>query len=51
MMVSPSVVDQDLYLAPDLDWIRIQWGPWIRIWIRIRNPDPDSRGQKLPRKI
>ena len=24
---------------PDPDWIRIQWGPWIRI--RIRNPDPD----------
>jgi hypothetical protein len=27
----------------DPDWIRIQWGPWIRI--RIRNPDPDPRGQ------
>jgi hypothetical protein len=24
-------------------------GPWIRI--RIRNPDPDLRGQKWPRKI
>jgi hypothetical protein len=28
MMVSPCVVDQDPYPDPDLDWIRIQWGPW-----------------------
>jgi hypothetical protein len=38
-----SVVD------PDPDWIRIQWGLCIRI--RIRNPDPDQRGQKCPTKI
>ncbi len=25
--------------AVDPDWIRIQWGPRIRIQIRIRNPD------------
>jgi hypothetical protein len=31
-----SVVDPDPY--PDPDWIRIQWGPWIRIRIGIRNP-------------
>ena len=29
-------------------WIRIQSGQWIRI--RIRNPDPDPGGQKLPTK-
>ncbi len=29
----------------DPDWIRIQWSPWIRY------PDPDTRGQKWPRKI
>jgi len=29
---------------PDPDWIRIQSGQWIR----IRNPDPDSGGQKWP---
>jgi hypothetical protein len=28
--ISSSVVD--------LDWIQVQWGPWIRI--RSRNPDP-----------
>ncbi len=33
----------------DPDWIRIQWGPWIRT--RIRNPDPDPGGQKWPTKI
>ncbi len=31
-------------VVSDPDWIRIQWGPWIRI--RIRNPDPDPGGQK-----
>ncbi len=30
-------------------WIRIQSGLWIRI--RIRNPDPDPRGQKWPTKV
>jgi len=35
-------VDPDPYLDPD--WIRIRWGPWIRI--RIRNLDSDPRGQK-----
>jgi hypothetical protein len=30
-------------------WIRIQSGQWIRI--SIRNPDPDSGGQKLPTKV
>jgi hypothetical protein len=34
---SSSAVD------PDPDWIRIQWGPWIRIRIRIRNPDPSPQ--------
>jgi hypothetical protein len=29
---------------PDLYWIRIQSGQWIRI--RFRNPDPDPGGQK-----
>ncbi len=29
------------------DWIRIQWFPWIRFWIRIRNPG----GEKWSRKI
>jgi hypothetical protein len=33
----------------DPDWIRIQSGQWIRI--RIRNPDPDPGGQKLPTKV
>ncbi len=37
-----GVVDPDL----DMDWIRIQRGPWIRILIRIRNPDPEPGGQK-----
>ncbi len=37
-IVTSSVVDPD--------WIRIQWG----LWIRIRNPDPDPGGQKCPRK-
>ncbi len=39
-MVRRSVVDPD--------WIRIQWGPWVRIRIRIRNRDPvpDRRGGK-----
>jgi hypothetical protein len=27
---------------PDPDWIRIQWG----VWIRIRNPDPGARKRK-----
>jgi hypothetical protein len=27
---------------PDPDWIRIQWG----VWIRIRNPDPDPGARK-----
>jgi hypothetical protein len=35
-----SVVD------PDPDWILIQCGPWIRMRIRIRNPDPEPGGQK-----
>jgi hypothetical protein len=35
---SVTVVD------PDPDCIRIQWSPWIRIW--IRNPDPDPGGRK-----
>jgi hypothetical protein len=39
-----SVVDPDQY--PDLDWIRFQWG----LLIRIRNPDPDTGGQKVPEK-
>jgi hypothetical protein len=30
----------------DPDWIRIQSGPWIRVRIRIRNPDPVPGGQK-----
>jgi hypothetical protein len=29
--------------------IQIHSGRWIRI--RIRNPDPDLRGQKLPTKV
>jgi hypothetical protein len=40
-------VDPDQY--PDR--IRIQWDPWIRIRIQIRNPDPDQVGRKWPRKI
>jgi hypothetical protein len=35
---SGSVLDPDLY------WIRIQSGQWIRI--RIRNSDPDDPGGK-----
>ncbi len=35
----------------DPDWIRVQWGPWIRIRTRIANPDPDPGGQKWPTKI
>jgi hypothetical protein len=31
--------------------IRIQSGHWIRIRFRIRNPDPDPGGQKLPTKV
>ncbi len=31
--------------------IRIQSGQWIRIRIRIWNPDPDPGGQKLPTKV
>jgi hypothetical protein len=34
---------------PDPYWIRIQSGQWIRI--RIRNPDLDPGGQKLPTKV
>ncbi len=30
-------------LRKSVMWIRIQWGPWIRIRIRIRNPYPDSQ--------
>ncbi len=33
---SDSAVDPD----PDPDWIRMQWGPWICIRIRIHSPDP-----------
>ncbi len=34
-------------------WIRIQWGPWIciRIRISISDLDPDPEGQKLTTKI
>ncbi len=45
---SPS----DRYLVTsvfDPDWIRIQWGPWIRI--RNPNPDLDPRAQKWPTKV
>jgi hypothetical protein len=38
--ISSSVVDTDH------DWIRIQWGPWIRIRILIRDPETDPGGQK-----
>ncbi len=24
----------DHFFYPDPDWIRIQWGSWIRIWVR-----------------
>jgi hypothetical protein len=41
----PKSVDPVTY--PDTEWIRIQWGPWIHIQIRIRNPDPDPGGQKV----
>ncbi len=40
--------DVDADPNPDLDWIRIQLGPWIRVKIRIANPDPDPGGQKEP---
>jgi hypothetical protein len=40
-----------IFSVPDPDWIRIQWGPRIRIQIRIRNPDPDLGGQKLSTNI
>jgi hypothetical protein len=33
----------------DPDWTRIESGQWIRI--RIRNPDPDPGGQKIPTKV
>ncbi len=36
----------DPYPDPDPYWIRIQSGQWIRIGIRIWNPDPDPGGQK-----
>jgi hypothetical protein len=36
-----------MQLCSDPDWIRIQSGQWIRI--RIRNPD--SAGQKRPKKL
>ncbi len=35
----------------DPDWILIQSGQWIRIWIRIRNPDPDPGGQNWRTKM
>ncbi len=35
--------------AVDPDWIRIQWGPWIRI--RVCDPDPDLGGKKWPTNI
>ncbi len=28
---------------PDPDWIRIQSGQWILIWIGIGNPDPGGK--------
>ncbi len=31
--------------------IRIQWGPWIRITILIRNPDPDPGEQNKEKKF
>ncbi len=33
-------------------WIRIQWDPWFRTWIRtrIRNPDPAQEDQNDPQK-
>jgi hypothetical protein len=33
---------------PDMDWIRIQSGQWIRI--RIWNPNPDPGWQKMTHK-
>jgi hypothetical protein len=36
----PSV--QRRVVDPDPDWIRIQWG----LWIRIRNPDSDPGVKK-----
>jgi hypothetical protein len=43
---SPAIRTQDLtrVVDPEPDWIRIQWGVWIRI--RIRNPDPDPGARK-----
>ncbi len=35
--------------VPDSDWIRIQLGQWIRIW--IRNPNSDPGGQTWRSKI
>ncbi len=36
----------------DPDWIRIQSGQWIRIRIRIRNPDPGVLdGKNDPQKL
>ncbi len=40
-VLSSSVSD------PDLDWIRIQSGQWIRI--RIRDPDPEDKND--PAKV
>ncbi len=39
----------NVFSDPNPDWIRIQTGQWIRA--RIQNRDPDSGGQKLPKKI
>ena len=30
-------------MDPDPDWIRIQWGPWIRIRIRIQEGKNDPK--------
>jgi hypothetical protein len=38
-------VDLARVADPDPNWIRIQPGQWIRIGIRIRNPDSDPRGK------
>ncbi len=32
-------------------WIRIQWGPWIRIRIHKPDADADPGGQKWPKNI
>ena len=45
----PLMRGRDQKRRPDLKavlWIRIQWGPWIRIRIRIRNLGPDPEEQK-----